>query len=97
MAVRSSSSQAASGDGGFVPAASRNLDSAGSAGPAPSVASGQDGAKHEPGTVEAKTVIAYGEPRVLLRVPCSCGWVGCWYSDPEFVARSFARHAGARS
>jgi hypothetical protein len=98
MAVRSSSSQATPEAGGFVPASARNLDSAGSAGPAPSGPSEQDGAKHEPGTVEARTAHEFGgKPIVLLRVPCSCGWRGAWYGDPEYVARSFRRHVEGRS
>jgi hypothetical protein len=99
MAARSSSSQAVTADDGFGSGAFQNLDSAGSAGPAASAGSGQASAKdaHEPGTVEARAAREFGVPVVLLRVPCSCGWRGAWYADPEYVARSFARHAGPRS
>jgi hypothetical protein len=97
MAVRSSSSLAVTADDGFGSGAFQNLDSAASAGPAASAGSGQAGAKHDPGTVEGKTVEQFGVPTVLLRVPCSCGWRGAWYADPEYVARSFARHVEARS
>lgn len=28
----------------------------------------------------------------LVRVPCSCGWTGVWYSDEDVAYRAHARH-----
>lgn len=55
--------------------------------------------KHEPMCQDIKTDLYFDPPssRILRRIPCSCGWRGCWYATDEMVQRSFERHVSQQA
>lgn len=48
---------------------------------------------HEPMPYEVKAAVEFGTEVELIRIPCSCGWRGCWFATDEAAMRSYQRHA----
>ena len=43
--------------------------------------------------LEVKTGGGEESAVLLRRVPCSCGWRGCWYATATAAEESYVRHA----